>query len=75
VRTTGASSSAATVPNRQGNDEVALVRLWREKRAEVEPEDRAKREKPVKNSISDCASSVRRAGGRMNGITEKVPSW
>ena len=35
----------------------------------------AKREKPVKNSISDCASSVRRAGGRMNGSTEKVPSW
>jgi hypothetical protein len=29
----------------------------------------------VKNIISDCASSVRRAGGRINGITEKVPSW
>ena len=29
-------SDARTI---MGNDEVALVRLWREKRGEVEPED------------------------------------
>ena len=32
----------------------------------------SKREKPMKNIISDCESSVRRAGGRMKGITEIV---
>jgi hypothetical protein len=32
------SSSAARMPGSNGNDEAALLRLWREKRGEAEPE-------------------------------------
>ena len=51
VEITGANSKASTIPRRRyfiggsdariimGDDEAALVRLWQEKRGEVEPED------------------------------------
>jgi hypothetical protein len=36
---TAAASSAVPTPGSSGDDEAALLRLWREKRGEVEPED------------------------------------
>jgi len=36
---TAGTSSEVRTPGHQGDDEPALIRLWKEKRGEVEPED------------------------------------
>jgi hypothetical protein len=56
-------SDAGTIMN---DDEAALLRLWREKRAEVEPEDLSDSSwrssgPPLKTSIGDGMSAIRDA--------------